>query len=72
MTTLAAAAQAVGLDFGFAWQNNMRDGSVAYFYDISSYQLIRMNDIVCGDGYVIPLVFRPRVSAAGTKGGAQF
>ncbi|MFZ4651714.1 MAG: peptide ABC transporter substrate-binding protein [Rubrivivax sp.] len=28
---------------------------------------IRMNDIVCGDGYVIPLVFRPRVSAAGSK-----
>ena len=22
---------------------------------------------VCGDGYVIPVVFRPRVSAAGTK-----
>jgi peptide/nickel transport system substrate-binding protein len=28
---------------------------------------IRCNDLVCGDGYVIPLVFRPRVSAAGTK-----
>jgi peptide/nickel transport system substrate-binding protein len=28
---------------------------------------IKMNDLVCGDGYVIPLVFRPRVSAAATK-----
>ena len=28
---------------------------------------VRMNDLVCGDNHVIPLVFRPRVSAAGTK-----
>ncbi len=28
---------------------------------------IRMNDLVGLDGYIIPVVFRPRVSAAGTK-----
>ena len=28
---------------------------------------IRMNDLVCSDGHVIPVVFRPRVSAAGNK-----
>ena len=28
---------------------------------------IRMNDLVIGDAYVLPVVYRPRVSAAGTK-----
>ena len=28
---------------------------------------IKMNDLVSGDGYVIPVVFRPRVSAAVNK-----
>ena len=28
---------------------------------------IRMNDLVCSDGYIIPVVFRPRVSGAVTK-----
>jgi peptide/nickel transport system substrate-binding protein len=28
---------------------------------------IRMNDLVCSDGYIIPVVFRPRVSAAVNK-----
>ena len=28
---------------------------------------IRMNDLVCGDGYIVPVVFRPRVSAANTR-----
>lgn len=28
---------------------------------------VRMNDLVCGDNYIIPVVFRPRTSAAGTK-----
>ena len=28
---------------------------------------IRMNDLVCGDGHIIPVVFRPRPSAATTK-----
>ncbi|WP_418316342.1 peptide ABC transporter substrate-binding protein [Piscinibacter sakaiensis] len=28
---------------------------------------IKMNDLVCGDGYVIPVVYRPRASAAVTK-----
>ncbi len=28
---------------------------------------IRMNDLLVSDGHVIPVVFRPRVSAAGTK-----
>jgi peptide/nickel transport system substrate-binding protein len=28
---------------------------------------IRMNDLVCGSNHVIPVVFRPRPSAAGTK-----
>jgi endo-1,4-beta-xylanase len=53
MTTLAAAAQAVGLDFGFAWQNNARDGSGAYYTGITPEQLIRMNDIVLGEGSIV-------------------
>ena len=28
---------------------------------------VRMNDLVCGDNHIIPVVFRPRVSAAGMK-----
>ena len=28
---------------------------------------IRMNDLVCGDGYIIPVVYRPRVSGQNTK-----
>jgi peptide/nickel transport system substrate-binding protein len=28
---------------------------------------VRMNDLVCSDGHIIPVVFRPRTSAAGTK-----
>jgi len=28
---------------------------------------VRMNDLVCGDNHIIPVVFRPRTSAAGTK-----
>ena len=28
---------------------------------------IRMNDLVCGDGHIIPVVFRPRPSAAATR-----
>jgi len=28
---------------------------------------IKMNDLVINDGYIIPVVFRPRASAAGTK-----
>jgi peptide/nickel transport system substrate-binding protein len=28
---------------------------------------IKMNDLVCSDGYIQPLVFRPRVSASGNK-----
>lgn len=28
---------------------------------------IRMNDLVCSDGYIVPVVYRPRVSAAATK-----
>ena len=28
---------------------------------------IRMNDLVCGSNHIIPVVFRPRPSAAGTK-----
>jgi peptide/nickel transport system substrate-binding protein len=28
---------------------------------------IKMNELVVGDGYIIPVVFRPRASAAGTK-----
>ncbi|MDP3085571.1 MAG: hypothetical protein Q8N44_18025, partial [Rubrivivax sp.] len=28
---------------------------------------IRMNDLLIADNYIIPVVFRPRVSAAGTK-----
>ena len=29
--------------------------------------LIRMNDLVCSDGYVIPLLYRPSVTALGSK-----
>jgi peptide/nickel transport system substrate-binding protein len=32
-----------------------------------SAMFIRMNDLVINDGYIIPVVFRPRVSAAGSK-----
>jgi peptide/nickel transport system substrate-binding protein len=28
---------------------------------------VRMNDLVCSDNFIIPVVFRPRTSAAGTK-----
>jgi peptide/nickel transport system substrate-binding protein len=28
---------------------------------------IRMNDLVCGDGYIVPLVYRPRVSGVKDK-----
>jgi peptide/nickel transport system substrate-binding protein len=28
---------------------------------------IKMNDLVCSDNYVIPVVYRPRVSAAVNK-----
>jgi peptide/nickel transport system substrate-binding protein len=27
---------------------------------------IKLNDLVCSDNYIIPVVFRPRVSAAGS------
>ncbi|MCW5634763.1 MAG: peptide ABC transporter substrate-binding protein [Rubrivivax sp.] len=29
--------------------------------------IIKLNDLVCSDNYIIPVVFRPRVSAAGTR-----
>jgi len=32
-----------------------------------SAMFIKMNDLVISDGYIIPVVFRPRVSAAGNK-----
>jgi peptide/nickel transport system substrate-binding protein len=28
---------------------------------------IKLNDLVCGDGYIVPVVFRPRVSAANSR-----
>jgi peptide/nickel transport system substrate-binding protein len=28
---------------------------------------IRMNDLVCGDGHIVPVVFRPRVSGASSR-----
>jgi peptide/nickel transport system substrate-binding protein len=29
--------------------------------------LIRCNDLACGDGYIVPLVYRPRVAGVGNK-----
>jgi peptide/nickel transport system substrate-binding protein len=57
---------------GLRWRNDdydkaHRDAQAELDPVKRAAMFIRMNDIVCGDGYVIPLVFRPRVSAAGTK-----
>jgi endo-1,4-beta-xylanase len=53
MTTLAAAAAAVGLDLGFTWQNNERDGSIAYYYGISTEHLLAHNAVVTGEASML-------------------